>query len=168
MVKGWRTCSVRRGWWARASSAWKGENTAVGGLTAACPYIWRGHWGGRYRISTAVHGRRMRGNGYDLKQERFILGLKRNIFPLRTGRQWSGLPREPSWSPSLEVFKTSLEKALNSLYDLVADPTLSWRLDDRSPEVLSKLNYPVILRMGLRCSFTGKHQQNGLLIGEFH
>ncbi|KFV82324.1 hypothetical protein N308_00503, partial [Struthio camelus australis] len=54
-------------------------------------------------------------NRYELKQERFGLDIRKNFFPMRTVKQWKRLPREVVQSPSMEGFKTQLEKALNNL-----------------------------------------------------
>jgi len=48
-----------------------------------------------------------RGNRHKLKQ--------RNFFPLRVTEPWNRLPREIVESPSLEIFKTHLDKVLCSL-----------------------------------------------------
>ncbi|KFV78695.1 hypothetical protein N308_05767, partial [Struthio camelus australis] len=54
-------------------------------------------------------------NAHKLKQGRLILQLRRNFFPVMTVRQWSREPTEAVQSPSLEVFKTWLDKALSNL-----------------------------------------------------
>ena len=40
------------------------------------------------------HGRRMRDSRNKLKQERFRWDIKKIFFPMRTVKQWGGLPRE--------------------------------------------------------------------------
>lgn len=55
----------------------------------------------------------MRDNRHELKQQRFRQDI-RNIFSPSTSRQVHRLPRETVQSPSLEVFKTQLGKALHS------------------------------------------------------
>ncbi|KFV81436.1 hypothetical protein N308_09741, partial [Struthio camelus australis] len=54
-------------------------------------------------------------NRHKVKQERFRLDVRKNLFPLRTVRWWSQLPSEAVQAPSLEVFQTQLDKALSSL-----------------------------------------------------
>ena len=46
----------------------------------------------------------------------FRLHMRSNVFTMKTAQQWDRLPREALCSPSLEVFKTQLDKALSN-YD---------------------------------------------------
>jgi len=41
--------------------------------------------------------------------------MRKNFFPLRVTEHWNRLPREAAESPSLEIFKTRLDKFLCSL-----------------------------------------------------
>jgi len=41
--------------------------------------------------------------------------MRKNFFPLRVMEPWPRLPREVVESPSLEIFKTRLDKVLCSL-----------------------------------------------------
>jgi len=55
-----------------------------------------------------------RANGHKLKHRNFQLNMRKN-FTLRVTEHWIRLPREVVESPSLEIFKTRLDKVLCSL-----------------------------------------------------
>jgi len=54
-------------------------------------------------------------NGHNLKQRKFQLNTRKNFFPLRVMEPWPRLPIGAVESPSLEIFKTRLDKVLCSL-----------------------------------------------------
>jgi len=50
-----------------------------------------------------------------LKHRKFRLNMRKNFFPLRVAEPYNRLPREVVESPSLELFKTRLDKVLYNL-----------------------------------------------------
>jgi len=66
------------------------------------------------RLFSVVHSNRARGNGHKLKQRKFHLNTWKKFFTLRVTEPWNRLPREVVESPSLEIFKTSLNAVLCS------------------------------------------------------
>jgi len=58
---------------------------------------------------------RTRGNGHKQKYRKFHLNVRKNFFTLSVTEHWNRLPREVVDSPSLEIFRTRLDKVLCSL-----------------------------------------------------
>ena len=72
--------------------------------------------GAIFLVETTVTGR---GVCFKLKQGRFRLDIRLDIrkkfFTMRVVKYWNGLPREVVEAPSLETFKTRLDRALSNL-----------------------------------------------------
>jgi len=86
-----------------------------GDLINAYKYLKSGCQEDGARFFSVVPSERMRGNGHKLKQRKFQLKIRKNFFPLRVMEPWNRLPREVVESPSLEIFKSHLDKILCSL-----------------------------------------------------
>jgi len=83
-----------------------------GDLVNAYKYLQGGCQKNGARLFSVVPSDRTRGNGHKLN---FHLNTRKNFFTLRVMEPWNRLPRGVVDSPSLEIFKTCLDKVLGSL-----------------------------------------------------
>jgi len=86
-----------------------------GDLRHAYKYLKGGCQDHGAKVFSVVPIDRTRGNGHNLKHRKFHLNMRKNFFPLMVKEYWNRLPREVVESPSLEIFKTRLNKVLCSL-----------------------------------------------------
>jgi len=97
-----------------------------GDLINAYNYLKRGCQEGGARLFSVVPSDRTRGNGHKLKQRKFQLNMRKN-FNLMVTEHWNRLPRGVAESPSLEIFKTHLERG--PVQPALGDPGLAGGLD---------------------------------------
>jgi len=86
-----------------------------GDLRNASKYLQGGCQEDTAKLFPVVPSDRTRGNGHKLKHRKIRLNTRKNFFPLRVMEHWNRLPREVVESPSVEIFKTRLDKVLCSL-----------------------------------------------------
>ncbi|KAJ7415168.1 hypothetical protein BTVI_38988 [Pitangus sulphuratus] len=76
-----------------------------GGLRATFQYLKRAYKKDGERVFTRACGDRIRGNGFNLQEDRFRFDIRKKFLPVRVRRPWHRLPREAVAAPSLEEFK---------------------------------------------------------------
>ncbi|KAG6928718.1 hypothetical protein G0U57_007578 [Chelydra serpentina] len=81
-------------------------------LIAALNYLKGGSKQDGTWLFSVVADDRTRSNVLKLQWGRSRLDIRKNYFTRRVVKHWNGLPREVVKSPSLEVFKAWLDKAL--------------------------------------------------------
>lgn len=73
----------------------------------------------RVGLSSEAASDRAGGHGLMLCHLTLRLGIRRNFLIARVIRHWNALPREVVESPSMEVFKESLEVGLSAMVWLI-------------------------------------------------
>jgi len=86
-----------------------------GDLINAYKYLKGGCQEDGAKLFSVVPSDRTRGNWHKLQPKKFQLNTRKNFFTLRVMEPWNRLPRGVAESPSLKIFKTSLDKVLCSL-----------------------------------------------------
>ena len=92
-----------------------GERRLQGDLIAAFQYLKGAYKQEGSQPFTRVDNGRTRGNGFKLKEGRFVLDIREKFFTMRVVRFWNRLPREFVDAPSLEGSKSRLDGIPGSL-----------------------------------------------------
>ncbi|KAK4828158.1 hypothetical protein QYF61_024073 [Mycteria americana] len=86
-----------------------------GHLIAAFQYLKGAYRKDGDRLFSKACCDRTKSNGFKLREGRFRVDLRKELFTMRVVRHWNRLPREVVEAPSLETFKVRLDGALSSL-----------------------------------------------------
>ncbi|KFV49792.1 hypothetical protein N341_01106, partial [Tyto alba] len=86
-----------------------------GDLIVAIKYLKEAHKKDGHKLFSRACCDRTRGNGFKLKEGRFILDVRKKFLIVRVVKHWNTLPREVVGAPSLETIMVWLDRALSYL-----------------------------------------------------
>ena len=86
-----------------------------GDFVAAFQYLKRAYKKAGEGLFTKAWSYGTRGNGFKLREDIFRLAIRKKFFTMKLVRPCNRLPRAAVAAPSLEVFKSMLDGALNNL-----------------------------------------------------
>lgn len=93
-----------------------------------------------------VRGGRLKGSGRKLQERKLKLNVLKTFFPMKRVKQWHTQAAQRGWMfYTFDIFNYQNGQALNNLVWTHIWPCLSRRLDQRPPDVSSRLNYLVVL-----------------------